>query len=99
MVRTYRKEQPPVKELPPTVWPRVLLLVLVLLVASCQPGSAISTESPSDSPSLSETEQAAPADEPGGETVEELPGTGPAVDPLVVLIDNDEGPITPANYN
>jgi peptide/nickel transport system substrate-binding protein len=56
----------------------VVLGLLILVLAACQPASQ----------SSGMTEQPAPTSAP----------TQPSA-PLIVLIDNDEGPITPANFN
>ncbi|MBP8947527.1 MAG: ABC transporter substrate-binding protein [Candidatus Promineofilum sp.] len=64
------------------------LIVLALAVAGCQP--AESATMPSDV-EVAEDAATPAAEEPAAQSA--------AADPLIVLIDNDEGPITPANFN
>ena len=67
------------------------IIVLGLTLAGCQPAET-ATEQPDAG--------VAGVTEPAATTAAEVPGTESATaDPLIVLIDNDEGPITPANFN
>ncbi|HZM23062.1 MAG TPA: hypothetical protein VFC02_15035, partial [Anaerolineales bacterium] len=70
------------------------LIVVSVLLSACGPAATetaapveteapVSTEAPTEAPTEVPTE--APTEAPAG--------------PLTVLIDNDEGPITPANFN
>ncbi|HJS30136.1 MAG TPA: ABC transporter substrate-binding protein [Anaerolineales bacterium] len=82
----------------------VALALLILLLAACQTAAPETVASPTD-PILEPTESVAATEEPLATeelaATEEMAATEePDVqEPLVVLIDNDEGPITPANYN
>ncbi len=69
-------------------WLLMLALLLSLIMAACQPGG---TNNEDDSSSQLDTTAAQP-------TAAAEPTAAPA-QPLIVLIDNDEGPITPANFN
>ncbi len=76
----------------------VLLLALAMLLAACQTAQqateapAEATEAPVEPPEA--TEEPMEATEGPMEATEEVVAA-----PLIVLIDNDEGPITPANAN
>ncbi len=76
----------------------VLLLALAMVLAACQTAQqateapAEATEAPVEPPEA--TEEPMEATEEPMEATEEVMAA-----PLIVLIDNDEGPITPANAN
>ena len=69
--------------------PVISLVCISLLLTACGGAAATATTEP------------AMTDEPVAvpEAPTEVPTETPQADPLVVLIDNDEGPITPANFN
>ena len=65
------------------------LLVVFLVVSACASPTATPTSPPAASPTPPPTETPVPSPTP----------TAAPKSPLAVLIDNDEGPITPANFN
>lgn len=67
------------------------LIVLALAVAGCQPAESATTPSTAEVAEVVEDAATPAAEEPAAQPA--------AADPLIVLIDNDEGPITPANFN
>ncbi len=78
------------------------LTLVTVLLSACSSPTPLSTEA-MDSPQVQET-QAPSTQEPGPSPTEEptqVAEETPVMqdEPLVVLIDNDEGPITPANFN
>jgi peptide/nickel transport system substrate-binding protein len=90
-----------------------LFALMLLVLGACQP-SAPATEAPEATDVMTEEVEATEAmtEEPMAETeepvaTEEMAATEEPVateepaasEPLIVLIDNDEGPITPANAN
>jgi len=72
----------------------LLAFLLVVILASCQ-GQSISEETP-ENPSEVGQEEAEIDQE---ETAEDTASEEEVEEPLVILLDNDEGPITPANFN
>jgi peptide/nickel transport system substrate-binding protein len=71
-------------------------LVLFSLLAAC--GAPVTTESPSPAETEPPVATEMPTEVPT-EVPTEAPATAAPTGPLTVLIDNDEGPITPANFN
>lgn len=67
------------------------LIVLALAVAGCQPAESATTPSTAEVAEVVKDAATPAAEEPAAQPA--------AADPLIVLIDNDEGPITPANFN
>ena len=67
------------------------LIILALAVAGCQPAESATTPSTAEVAEVVEDAATPAAEEPAAQPA--------AADPLIVLIDNDEGPITPANFN
>lgn len=67
------------------------LIILALVVAGCQPAESATTPSTAEVAEVVEDAATPAAEEPAAQSA--------AADPLIVLIDNDEGPITPANFN
>lgn len=67
------------------------LIILALVVAGCQPAESATTPSTAEVAEVVEDAATPAAEEPAAQPA--------AADPLIVLIDNDEGPITPANFN
>ena len=73
----------------------LLTFILGLALASCAAGGA-SEEVTTEAPEVTQ-EEAAAEEEPAVESEE---AAAPEDEqPLIVLLDNDEGPITPANFN
>jgi peptide/nickel transport system substrate-binding protein len=72
----------------------VSLLVVLLTLSACASPAATPT-----SPAAASPAAASPTAEPTETTVPSPTPTAAPKSPLVVLIDNDEGPITPANFN
>ncbi len=77
-----------------------LSLSVVLFVAACQQGATTTpTEAVTSPPQTAEPSPVPQTEEPT-QTIEPTPSPEPTEEvPLTVLIDNDEGPITPANAN
>ncbi|HLF88650.1 MAG TPA: ABC transporter substrate-binding protein [Anaerolineales bacterium] len=82
----------------------VLIGFIFLILSACQPsapvtGEPAATEVKTEEPGSSTEEPMAETEEPVA--TEEMAETEEpaATEPLIVLIDNDEGPITPANAN
>ena len=69
------------------------IVLLSLLLAAC--GATAATEPPA----LAETEAPVSTDPPTEAVTEAPAATAAPTGPLTVIIDNDEGPITPANFN
>jgi peptide/nickel transport system substrate-binding protein len=72
----------------------VSLLVVLLALSACASPAATPT-----SPAAASPAAASPTAEPTETPVPSPTPTAAPKSPLVVLIDNDEGPITPANFN
>lgn len=73
------------------------LVLLSLLLAACGAPTAVATSAPveTNAPAVTDPPTQAPT-----EAATEAPtATSEPAGPLTVLIDNDEGPITPANFN
>ena len=79
----------------------LMLFLIAALAAACRPEPA-ATDAPAATDVPADTEvPAEPTEEMAEPTEEMAEPTEPPVEaePLIVLIDNDEGPITPANAN
>ncbi|HET6822929.1 MAG TPA: ABC transporter substrate-binding protein, partial [Anaerolineales bacterium] len=73
------------------------IVLFSLLLAACGAPAATEPASPTETEAPVATE---PPTEPATEPPTEAPtATAAPTGPLTVLIDNDEGPITPANFN
>lgn len=89
----------------------LLLVVFLLLLAACQSAPPATETAPTEVSSTTDDaaptepaevapEETAPTEAPAPTEEPVVPTETPAeVKPLIVLIDNDEGPITPANAN
>ena len=92
-----------------------IVILVMLVLAACRPvtpaGQPAESQPAAVEAVATPLPEAAPAEETAAEptaeaaptaaapTEEPLAEAEPAADPLIVLIDNDEGPITPANFN
>jgi hypothetical protein len=71
------------------------LILISMLLSACGSPPATTTAAPveTEAPVITEVPTESPTEAPT-----EAPSEAPA-GPLTVIIDNDEGPITPANFN
>jgi peptide/nickel transport system substrate-binding protein len=78
----------------PPLW-SLFAIIMVLAVACGSTGDSQDNAPGNENPTAEPTSAA----DLVGETIEEVPAQDETEEPLIVLIDNDEGPITPANFN